>query len=400
MTEVLHESLAVDGGLPVRQTMLPYGEHTIDDQDVAKVVEALRSKRITTGPMIAEFERALADYSGAKHAVAFSSGTAALHAAAYAAELGPGDEVVTTPLTFVATANCALYQGATPVFADILPSTLNIDPADIERRITPNTKALLPVDFGGQPADLGPIMALAGRHDLVVIEDACHALGAEYKGRKWGSTSHMTVFSFHPVKHITTGEGGMVLTNESMLAERMRTFRHHGMVYPDQRAPWHYQIHDLGFNYRITDIQCALGLSQFRKLDQFVSRRDTLAQRYHEYLERSPYVTLPASDEATVHAWHIYVVMLNLDNLTVDRDRIMEALCAENVGVQLHYPLVHLQPYYRRELGYSPGLCPVAESIFPRLMTLPLFPSMSEADQDDVLHALNKVFGRYSSSDD
>ena len=355
MTEVLHESLAVDGGSPVRQTMLPYGEHTIDDQDVAKVVEALRSERITTGPMITEFERALADYSGSKHAVAFSSGTAALHAAAYAAELGPGDEVVTTPLTFVATANCALYQGATPVFADILPRTLNIDPADIERRITPNTKALLPVDFGGQPADLGPIMALAGQHDLVVIEDACHALGAEYEGRKLGSTSHMTVFSFHPVKHITTGEGGMVLTNETMLAERMRTFRHHGMVYPDQRAPWHYQIHDLGFNYRITDIQCALGLSQFRKLDQFVSRRDTLAQRYHEYLAESPYVTLPASDETMVHAWHIYVVMLNLDNLIVDRDRIMEALRAENIGVQLHYPLVHLQPYYRRELGYSPA---------------------------------------------
>ena len=398
MTEVIHDSLAVDGGIPVRQTMLPYAEHTIDDQDVAEVVQALRSERITTGPMIAEFERALADYAGSDHAVAFSSGTAALHAAAYAARLGPGDEVVTTPLTFVATANCALYQGATPVFADILPDTLNIDPEDIERRITPNTKALLPVDFAGQPADLAPIMALADQHGLVVIEDACHALGAEYKGRKLGSISHMTVFSFHPVKHITTGEGGMVLTDEPTLAERMRTFRHHGMVYPDRRAPWNYQIHELGYNYRITDIQCALGLSQYRRLDQFLSRRDTLARRYRELLGQSPFVTLPATDETTVHAWHIFVVLLNLEHLTVSRDRIMEALRGENIGVQLHYPLVHLQPYYRRELGCGPGLCPVAESIFPRLMTLPLFPSMSEADQDDVLHALNKVFGRYSRS--
>ncbi|MEM4724963.1 MAG: aminotransferase class I/II-fold pyridoxal phosphate-dependent enzyme, partial [Candidatus Hadarchaeum sp.] len=257
-------ALAIHGGRPVRKTLLPYGRQSIDEDDIQAVIEVLRSDWITTGPKVAEFEEAFAEYVGAKYAVSFSSGTAALHGAAFAAALGPGDEAIVTPMTFCATANCVLYQGAKPVFADVCPDTLNIDPEEVACKITPHTKVLLPVDYAGHPADLDPILELADRHRLAVIEDACHALGAEYKGRRVGGISHMTVFSFHPVKHITTGEGGMVTTNDAELARRLRIFRNHGI---DSNArqrqaegQWYYEMVELGYNYRLTDIGCALGL--------------------------------------------------------------------------------------------------------------------------------------------
>ena len=391
-------ALAIDGGRPVRDELLPYGRQSLDEADIAACVDVLRSPWLTTGPRIAEFEGAVADYAGAAHAVAFSSGTSALHAAAAAAGLGPGDEAITTPLTFAATANCVAYQGAQPVFADIHANTLNISAEEIERRITPRTKAILPVDFAGLPADLDAIMDVAERHGLLVIEDAAHALGATHGGRHVGSISHMTVFSFHPVKQITTAEGGMVLTDRADLAERLRRFRNHGIVYTDKRFPWNYEIPELGYNYRITDIQCALGVSQLTKLDGFVDRRNVLARRYASTLAESSFLELPDANGDARHAWHLFVVLLELERLSVGRDEVMEAMRAENIGVQLHYPLVHLQPYYRERWGYGDGDCPVAEALSPRLMTIPLFPAMTEADQDQVVEALDKVLGSFTSS--
>jgi len=279
-------TLAIHGGQPVRKTLLPYGHQNIDEDDIRAVVEVLRSDWITTGPKVAEFEEAFAEYVGARYAVSFSSGTAALHGAAFAASLGPGDEAITTPMTFCATANCVLYQGARPVFADVCPDTLNLDPDEVGRRITSHTKAILPVDYAGHPADLDPLLELADRHGLVVIEDACHALGAEYKGRRVGSISHMTMFSFHPVKHITTGEGGMVTTNDVELARRLRMFRNHG-IDSDARqrqaqGQWYYEMVALGYNYRLTDIGCALGLSQLRRLDANLAR-GTVQREFSEY---------------------------------------------------------------------------------------------------------------------
>jgi perosamine synthetase len=278
------EVLAIDGGIPVRKTMLPYGRQSISEDDIQAVVDVLRSDWLTTGPKVLEFEEALAARVGAKYAVSFSSGTAALHGAAFAAGLKPGDEAITSPLTFAATANCVLYQGARPVFADVSPDTLNLDPDRLAERITPNTRAILPVDYAGHPADLDPILALAERHGLTVIDDACHALGAEYKGRRAGSIAHMSVFSFHPVKHVATGEGGMVTTDRADLAENLRRFRNHG-ISSDARqrhasGQWHYEMVQLGFNYRLTDIACALGISQLKKLEANLARRREIAARY------------------------------------------------------------------------------------------------------------------------
>src|SRR5436190_6398300 len=270
-TAPTREALALHGGTPARNTLLPYGRQSIDEDDIQAVVETLRSDWLTTGPRVNEFEEAFAAWVGARYAVSFSSGTAALHGATFAAGVGAGDEAITTPLTFAATANCVLYQGGTPVFADISERTLNIDPDEIERRITPRTKALLPVDYAGRPADLARIAEIADRHGLTVIEDACHALGAEYRNRRVGGISHMTVFSFHPVKHLTTGEGGMVTTDNAEFAEQMRKFRNHGISSNardrQREGQWHYEMVLLGFNYRLTDIACALGLRQLQKLE-------------------------------------------------------------------------------------------------------------------------------------
>jgi perosamine synthetase len=392
--------LAMHGGSPVRKTLLPYGRQSIDESDIQAVVETLRSDWLTTGPKVAEFEEAMVVWVGAKYAVSFSSGTAALHAAAFAAGLQPGDEAITSPLTFAATANCVLYQGATPVFADVIEDTLNLDPDLAAARITARTKAILPVDYAGHPADLDSILRLAERHGLVVIEDACHALGAEYRGRRVGSVAHMTVFSFHPVKHLTTGEGGMVTTDNPVFAETLRRFRNHG-ISSDARqrqsnGQWHYEMVLLGFNYRLTDIACALGLQQMKKLEANLARRRQIAARYAIELRNLPGVLLPQTRPDVNPAWHLYPIRLDPIKLTAGRGEVFKALRAENIGVNVHYVPVHRHPYYRDRFGYKGGEFPVAEAAYECLISLPMFHGMTDSDVEDVVRAMNKVWSHFS----
>lgn len=396
------EPLALFGGPPASPRLIPYGRQWLDEEDVRAVVEVLRSDWLTTGPKVAEFEERFAAWVGARYAVAVSSGTAALHAAAFAAGLGPGDEAITSPLTFAASANCVLYQGGRPVFVDVRPDTLNIDPAQVERRITPFTRALIPVDFAGQPCDLEEIVRLARRHGLVVIEDAAHALGATYRGRKVGSLADLTTFSFHPVKQITTGEGGMVTTDDPELARRLRLFRNHGITTEarerQERGGWFYEMVELGYNYRITDFQCALGLRQLEKLEGFLARRREIASRYQAAFSGLPEAELPVAREDRDSAWHLYILNLNLERLRVNRDPIFAALRAENLGVNVHYIPVHLHPYYQKRFGHQPGEHPVAEAAYPRLLTLPLFPQMGEEEVEAVIAGVRKVLQYYSLS--
>jgi perosamine synthetase len=397
---VSSEVLAIHGGSPVRSTLLPYGRQSIDESDIQAVVETLRSDWLTTGPKVTEFEEALASRVGAKFAVSFSSGTAALHAAAFAAGLQPGDEAITSPLTFAATANCVLYQGATPVFADVAEDTLNLDPELAAARITARTKVILPVDYAGHPADLDSIMQLAERHGLIVIEDACHSLGAEYRGRRVGSVAHMTVFSFHPVKHLTTGEGGMVTTNNPLFAETLRRFRNHG-ISSDARqrqsaGQWHYEMVLLGFNYRLTDIACALGLQQIKKLEANLARRRQIAERYAAEFREMPALLPPQTRQDVNPAWHLYPIRLDLTKLLVGRGEIFHALRAENIGVNVHYIPVHRHPYYRDRFGYKGREFPVAEDAYERLISLPMFHGMSDSDLDDVICAVWKIVNHFS----
>jgi len=388
---------ALVGGRPVRERMLPYGRHEVDEADIRAVVEVLRGDWLTNGPAVPRFEEAFAEVVGARFAVAFSSGTAALHAAAHAAGIGAGDEVITSPLTFLASANCILYCGAIPVFADVDPGTLTLDPAAVASRLTSRTKAILPVHFAGLPCAMEAIHDTARPRALPVIEDAAHALGAEIGGRPIGSLSELTTFSFHPVKHITTGEGGMVTTGEAGLAERLRRFRNHGIdreVRERQAATpgaWRQEMVGFGVNYRLTDLQSALGLSQLRRLEARLKRREAIAVRYHQAFAALPEVRLAPTRPETRHAWHIYPLRLNRDRLRRDRETIFQALRAENIGVSVHYQPVHLHPYYRERLGTGPGLCPAAEAAFEDLITLPLFPGMSDGDVADVIHAVEKV---------
>jgi perosamine synthetase len=390
-----HELLAIDGGTPVRKTFLPYGRQSISEEDIQAVADVLRSDWLTTGPKVAEFQEAFAAWVGAKHAVSFSSGTAALHGAAFAAVLKPGDEAITTPMTFAATANCVLYQGATPVFADVSPDTLNLDPDQFAARITPRTKAVLPVDYAGHPADLRAIQNIAARHGLAVIEDASHALGAEYRGRCTGSIADMTVFSFHPVKHLATGEGGMVTTDRADFAEKLRRFRNHGISSDarqrQSKGQWHYEMVLLGFNYRLTDVACALGLSQLHKLDANLARRRDIATRYTAAFRDMAEIELPGIRPEVSPAWHLYFIRLNLEKLTAGRPQVFRALRAENIGVNVHYIPVHLHPYYRDRFGYQGGEFPIAETAYERLISLPMFHSMSDQDVEDVIQAVGKV---------
>ena len=390
------ETLALQGGPPVRPTPLPYAHQTIEPDDLAAVGTALAADRITQGPTVARFERALAERAGVKHAVAVANGTAALHAACWAAGLGADDEVITTPLTFAATANAVVYQGARPVFADIDGATLNMAPDAVKRVATARTRALLPVDFAGLPCEYDRLLPLAREHGWTVIADAAHSFGGASNGRPVGALADMTTLSFHPVKLITTGEGGAVLTDRDDLAERLRAMRHHGIRYVDPGRPWRYEIPEPGNNYRLTDFQSALGLSQLGKLERFWQRRDRLARRYREELGGSPFVELPALSEGARHGWHLFVVMLRLERLAAARDLVLQALRAEHIGVTVHYPLVYRHPFYAERFGYGAGLCPAAEVVEARLLTLPLFPAMTEGDQDDVLRALDKVFAHYA----
>jgi len=384
----------------VRASFLPYGRQSIEESDIRAVVEVLRSDWLTTGPKVAEFEEAFAACVGAAEAVSFTSGTAALHGATFAAGLKPGDEAVTTPMTFAATANCVLYQGATPVFADVCRDTLNLDPGQLAKIISSRTRAILPVDFGGHPADLAAILAMARERGLTVIEDACHALGAEYRGQKVGSIADLTVFSFHPVKHITTGEGGMVTTNDGRMAEILRRFRSQGISSDARRrqsaGQWFYEMVLLGYNYRLPDIACALGLEQLKRLDGNLARRREIAAEYTAAFLELPGVVVPAVRPEANPAWHLYAIRLDLEKLTADRAQIFRALRAENIGVNVHYIPVHLHPYYRERFGFRGGEFPIAEDAYERLISLPMFHAMTGQDVKDVIAAVTKVLTTYS----
>src|SRR5229473_973845 len=375
-TAATREALALHGGTPVRTTLLPYGRQTIDEEDIQAVVDTLRSGWLTTGPKVNEFEEA------------------------FAAGLGAGDEAITSPLTFAATANCVLYQGAKPVFADITADTLNLDPEQARSLLTSRTKALLPVDYTGHPADLEAMLEIAERHGLTVIEDACHALGAEYRGRRVGNVSHMTVFSFHPVKHLTTGEGGMVTTDNADFADMLRKFRNHGISSNardrQREGQWHYEMVLLGFNYRLTDIECALGLQQLAKLEANLARRREIAAKYTAALRMVPAIMVPAVRSEVLPAWHLYPIRLDLAKLSAGRAEIFRALRAENIGVNVHYIPVHLHPYYKERFAYRGGEFPVAEAAYERLISLPMFHGMSDEDVEDVVRAVDKVSGHYS----
>lgn len=392
------EPLAIDGGRPVREKLLPYGRQSIDAADIEAVVEVLKSDWLTTGPKIGEFEERFAAWVGARCAVSFSSGTAALHGAAFAAELGPGDEAITTPMTFCATANCILYQGSMPVFADVSPDTLNLDPGEVSRRLSSRTKAIIAVDYAGHPAALDELGQLAKAHGALLIEDACHALGAEFQGKRVGSIADMTVFSFHPVKHLTTGEGGMVATSDARLAETLRRFRNHGISSEarqrQESGQWFYEMVLLGFNYRLTDIACALGLSQLERLAANLARRREIAAHYTAAFRDLPAVVVPRVREGVNPAWHLYPIRLNLELLSVGRGEIFRALRAENIGVSVHYVPVHQHPYYRERFK-SKETYPVAEDAYQRLISLPMFHAMTAQDVEDVIHALGKVLLRY-----
>lgn len=383
-----------------RGSFIPYGKQWIDEDDIAAVVEVLRSDWLTTGPMVEKFEEAIANFVGAKYAVGVSSGTAALHAAMYAIGIGPGDEVIVPAMTFVATANAVVFQGGIPVFADVDPNMLLIDPAKVEGKITPRTKAIVGVDYAGQPCTYDGLREIADRHGLALIADACHALGAEYKGRKVGTLADLTAFSFHPVKHITTGEGGMVVTDNPQFVERIRRFRNHGISMDHhqrtERSTWIYEMIDMGYNYRLTDFQCALGVSQLKKLSIWLARRRSIADRYTRAFEALPGIEPPSGVPDRESAWHLYIIRLNLDRLRVGRAEIFKALRAENLGVNVHYVPVPWHPYYQK-LGYAKGQWPVAESAYERIISLPIFPAMSEQDVEDVVQAVFKVVKYYAA---
>jgi len=374
---------------------IPYGRQSISEEDIAAVVEVLRSDWLTQGPTVEQFEQAVADYCGARYAVAVSNGTAALHLAALAAGFTHDDEVITSPITFVASANCIVYTGATPVFSDIDAETYCIDPEQIKSKITSRTKGLIPVHFTGQPCDMGAIAKIAEQQNLTVIEDAAHAIGACYEvdgvSFKVGSCAHsdMTIFSFHPVKHMTTGEGGMITTNSSDLYEKLCLLRTHGITKDQDKlsrndGPWYYEQHELGFNYRITDIQCALGLSQLKRLDDFVERRREIAARYNQAFSACDELIVPVQRSGTDSSWHLY--MLGLRSL--DRRLVFEKLREAGLGVNVHYIPVHLQPYYQDKFGCKEGDFPEAETYYHGAITLPLFPTMSD---DDIQYVIDVV---------
>lgn len=375
---------------PVRETLLPYGQPWLDDDDIAAVVAVLKSDWLTTGPTVDRFERAFADVIGGGHAVAVSNGTAALHACMAALNIGPGDEVIVPPMTFAASANCVLYQGGTPVFADVEADTLLIDPKAVEAKITATTRAIIAVDYAGQPCDYAALRAIADKHGLALVADACHSLGASFQGQRVGRLADLTCFSLHPVKPITTGEGGVVTTASPELAQRLRQFRNHGITTDHRQrsesGAWFYEMTTLGYNYRLTDIQCALGLSQLGKLARFTARRNHIAQRFDKRFKQLIGVTPLARHSDREHAYHLYVIRVE-----GDRNRWYSRLREEGIGSNVHYVPVHLHPYYREHLHTAEGLCPVAEQAAAQILSLPIFPRMSDTDINDVLAAVTKV---------
>ena len=394
------EQLAIMGGSPVRSTPISYGRHYIDDDDIAAVAATLR-ETLTCGPKIDELEQKLCEITGAKYAVAVSNGTAALHIAAMAAGIGQGDEVIVSPITFAASANCVLYCGGTPVFADINPKTYNIDPASIRAHITEKTKAVVAVDFTGQAVELDEIRAICKEHNLILVEDAAHSIGTRYNGQPVGSIADMTTFSFHPVKTVTAGEGGAVMTNDEALYRKLRLYRSHGitrdreeMVHPTD-AGWYNEQVTLGYNYRMTDIQAALLLSQLNKLDAFSRRRKEIVAMYNEAFAEIPQIKVQEEIIKSDTTRHLYILRLDLSKLNCDRRQFFDALKAENIYSQVHYLPVYWHSHYEK-LGYKHGLCPEAESYYMESMSLPLYYSMTNQDVADVVCAVKKLIAYYA----
>ena len=372
--------------------MIPYGRQSIDEDDIQAVVEVLRSDWLTTGPKVEQFEGAVADYVGAKHAVAVSSGTAALHTAMFAIDIKPGDEVIVPAITFAATANCVVYQGGAPVFTDVDPDTLLIDPEQVKKKISKNTKAIIAVDYAGQPCDYDVLRDIADQHGLFLVADACHSIGAKYKGRNVGTLADLSVFSFHPVKHITTGEGGMIVTDKPELAERMRRFRNHGISTDfrqrDEKGTWFYEMVDLGYNYRITDFQCALGISQLKKLPQWIEKRRQIAKTYDNAFADNKQIRPLDVSEDVEHVYHLYVVRLGMDGDKFDRKSVFSSLREKGIGVNVHYIPVYWHPFYKR-VGYKKGLCQHAEKVYNLLISLPIFPMMIDEDIKSVIKKIS-----------
>lgn len=375
---------------------IPYGKQWIDNDDITAVVEVLKSDWLTCGPKVDEFEEAIARYCNVRHAVAFSSGTSALHGAYFVLGIKQGDEVITTPLTFSATSNGVVYCGGAPVFVDIKPETLNIDPAKIEEKINSKTKAIAIMDFAGQPCDFDAISAIAKKHNLPIVEDGAHALGSEYNGKagspqKVGSMADLTILSFHPVKTICSGEGGMVLTNDEVLAQKLKNFRHHGIVKKPEGGPWYYEIETLGYNYRLTDIHCALGISQLKKLDKFIERRREIVKKYQEAFKDTEEIILIKEESFTKTAWHIYPVQFDLTKLNITRKEIFEQLEEKGIKCQVHYVPVHFMPFYQKTFGYKRGDFPITEQYYERAITLPLFPKLTDKETSYVIESVKEI---------
>lgn len=395
------EQLAIKGGIPVRNSTIYYGRQWIDEEDIKAVSNVLKSDFLTSGPKVTELERSLESYIGGGYAVAVSNGTAALHCACIAAGIGPGDEVITTPLTFAASANCILYCGATPVFADVDPQTYNLDPVSIEDHITPKTKAVVAVDFTGQVVKIKEIREICDKHNLVFIEDAAHSIGTRYNGRPVGSLADMTCFSFHPVKTITSGEGGAIVTNNSEFSKKIVLSHTHGITHngawtvaDPQKGQWYYEQISLGYNYRMTDFQAALLLNQLKKLEKFKKRRNEIVTQYNKAFREKPEIIIQKEIPESDTCKHLYIIRLNLNRLTCTRRQFFDAMSSENVQCQVHYIPVYWFPYYQH-LGYKKGLCPNAEEIYNSIMSIPLYPKMTDGDVEDVIHAVVKVVENY-----
>lgn len=374
---------------------IPYSHQYLDSDDLSSVLKTLKTDWLTQGPKVREFEAAICKYTGAKYAVAVSSATAGLHIACLAAGIKKGDQAITSPITFVASANCLVYCGAEPVFADVQSDTINISPKEIKKKITLNTKAIIPIHFAGHPCDMKEIYTIAKKHNLVVIEDAAHALGAKYKGSRIGSCkySDMTIFSFHPLKHITTGEGGIVVTNNRELYEKLIMFREHGITKKKDKlmaydGPWYYEQQFLGYNYRITDFQCALGLSQFNKAERFLVRRNQIAQIYNQELSFIRGIELPVQRKMVDHSWHLYPIRIKE---YTQRKNIFIKLRSLGIGVQVHYIPVYTQPYYRKNTKYKKVNCPNAEDYYKRAISIPIYPAMKTKDIKYVIKNLKKL---------
>lgn len=396
----MKENLAIFGGTPIRENPIYYGRQYIDQEDVEAVVTTLTSNLITCGPKVEELERKLCEITEAKYAVVVSNGTAALHLAAMAAGIREGDEVIVSSITFAASANCVLYCGGTPVFADINPDTYNINPAEIRKLITPKTKAIVAVDFTGQAVELNEIREICKEHNLILIEDAAHSLGTYYEGKPIGSIADMTTFSFHPVKTVTGGEGGAITTNDENLYKKLRLLRTHGitrnadeMVHPTD-APWYQEQVCLGYNYRMTDFQAALLISQLKKLPAFSMRRKEIVKKYDQAFAMMPEIKVQKEIPESDTTRHLYILRLNLDKLTCTRREFFDALYAENTRPQVHYLPVYWHSHYEK-LGYKKGLCPNAEKYYEEVMSIPLYYSLTDKDVEDVIAAVKKVIEYY-----